>query len=182
MEAALGCERTVSFSANVQCGACAGSGAKPGATMKRCSACNGQGQRVQSNGLFTYAATCGVCEGAGETPSESCGECRGEGVRHEQREVRVKVPAGVDDGVNIRLPHQGEAGRRGGPNGHLFIALSVSDHPVFKRDRFDVYIEAPITISQAVLGGKIRVPTLEGEVDIVIPEGTQPGEKRRLRR
>ncbi len=181
MEAAKGCERDVTFDASVKCEPCKGKGAAPGATMQPCKTCGGQGQRVQSSGLFAFATTCESCEGSGKVPSKKCSDCGGDGVRPERRTVRVKVPAGVDDGTNIRLANQGEAGRRGGQSGHLYISLSVSPHPVFTRDGFDVHLKAPITIGQAALGGKIRVPTLDGEVDVVIPRGTQPNEKRVLR-
>jgi molecular chaperone DnaJ len=181
MEAAKGCERDVTFDASVRCETCKGKGAAPGATMQPCKSCGGQGQRVQSAGLFAFATPCDTCEGSGKVPSKKCGDCGGHGVKPERRTVRVKVPAGVDDGVNIRLANQGEAGRRSGSNGHLYITLSVSPHPVFTRDGFDVHLKAPITLGQAVLGGKILVPTLDGEVDVVIPKGTQPNEKRVLR-
>jgi molecular chaperone DnaJ len=181
MEAAKGCEKDVTFDAVIKCGTCKGVGAAPGATMQPCKSCGGSGQRVQSSGLFAFATSCESCDGTGKVPTKKCGECSGEGVKPERRTVRVKVPAGVDDGVNIRLASQGEAGRRGGQSGHLYITLKVAAHPVFTRQAFDVHLKAPITIGQAILGGKIRVPTLDGEVDVVIPRGTQPDEKRVLR-
>jgi molecular chaperone DnaJ len=180
-EAVAGCEKEVSFNSMVQCTPCKGEGHPPGTNITTCSACNGQGTIRQQNGFFVFASTCSTCSGSGSRPEKLCQSCSGTGVNKEKRSMKVRIPAGVDSGNQVRLVGQGEAGHRNGPTGNLYIRVAVKDHSLFRRDGTDVHVDVPITLSQAVLGGKVRVPTLENEVDVKIDRGTQPGESRVLR-
>ncbi len=113
--------------------------------------------------------------------TDPCGTCRGEGRVKERRTLNVKIPPGVDNGSNIRVPRQGDAGRRGASSGHLYLNIKVNPHPVFTRQGSDIHLQVPITVSQAVLGGTVQIPTIDSDVELKIPPGTQPGETRVLR-
>ncbi|CAH0475914.1 unnamed protein product [Peronospora belbahrii] len=174
MEAVKGTMRDLSITANVECDVCNGSGAKPGTTTKTCSMCNGSGVQIMQQGFFAVETTCRRCRGKGSVIDSPCGKCHGKGTVKKPRTVEVKIPEGVDQGMNLRLAHQGEAGQRGGPAGHLYVSIHVLPDPFFKRRKTDVLVDVPISITQAVLGGTIVVPSLTGEVEIKIPRGTQP--------
>lgn len=163
------------------CNVCDGSGAKPGTSVKTCSTCGGAGQVRMQQGFFQVQQTCPSCRGQGKVVSDPCTSCRGQGRVERSKILSVKVPPGVDTGDRIRLSGEGEAGPNGGPNGDLFVEMSVRKHAIFERDGKDLHCDAPITFSDAALGGELEVPTLEGRVKLKIPEGTQTGKLFRLR-
>lgn len=184
-EAARGVEKEVKYMRNGTCHTCDGSGAKPGSDMKTCSKCGGSGriEELQRTmfGTFKNVAECPDCKGKGKTPEKKCGDCHGTGISREKVVKTVKIPAGIDDGQRLRLNGYGEASHDGGPNGDLYIYISVKPHDIFKRVDNDLYCEVPISYCLAALGGEIEVPTLEGNVKIKIPAGTQGGRTFRLR-
>ncbi|MBR1708653.1 MAG: molecular chaperone DnaJ [Clostridia bacterium] len=185
-EAAFGCKKEFSFQRNAVCDACHGTGAKEGTQPQTCPTCNGSGQqRVTMNSPFGQVQsmrTCQTCGGRGKIIKERCTKCGGSGFTRIKRTVTLNVPAGVDDGQNFKtIPGEGEPGRNGGPSGDLYIISNVRPHRIFKRDRYDLYCDVPITFSQAALGGEIEVPTLEGTTKHTIPAGTQEGTTIRIR-
>ncbi|KAF0700764.1 Aste57867_8717 [Aphanomyces stellatus] len=181
MEAVNGTTRDLNVYTDVKCEPCDGSGAKPGTSPKTCKQCNGSGVEILQQGFFAVEQPCRRCRGEGVTIDSPCGTCRGRGKVKKSRTVEVKIPEGVDSGMNLRLTNQGEAGSKGGPNGHLYVSISVSSDPFFKRDKTDVRCDVPISIAQAVLGGTVVVPTLTGQVELTIPKGTQPGTTLKMR-
>jgi molecular chaperone DnaJ len=163
------------------CGACEGSGARPGTRPEPCGRCGGAGQVVLQQGFFRISRPCDACAGAGEVIRERCSECRGAGRVEGFQTIRVKVPAGVEDGMRLRLTGEGEAGIAGGPPGDLFVVITIQSHPLFEREGSDLHCQVPISFAQAALGDEIEVPTLEGKVKLRVPEGTQTGKVLRLR-
>jgi molecular chaperone DnaJ len=163
------------------CGTCSGSGARPGTRPEPCPRCHGAGQVVLQQGFFRISRPCDQCAGAGEIVRERCPECRGSGRLEGLQSIRVKVPAGVEDGMRLRLSGEGEAGIAGGPPGDLFVVISIKQHPLFEREGPDVHCQVPVSFVQAALGDEIDVPTLEGKVKLRVPEGTQTGKVLRLR-
>ena len=185
-EAAFGCEKSIDFFRSELCGECSGSGAKPGTQPQTCPTCGGSGQqRVTMNSPFGQVQTmrtCQTCGGKGKTIKERCTKCSGSGFVRVTRTVTMNVPAGVDDGQNFKtIPGEGEPGRNGGPSGDLYVTCNVRPHKIFKRDRYDLYCDVPISFTQAALGGEIDVPTLEGTAKFDIPAGTQEGTSFRIR-
>lgn len=181
-EAVNGCEKDISYMGKLPCPTCHGSGAAAGSKAKKCPRCNGQGIEQIAHGFIPIATQCRQCGGEGTIISDPCGTCKGQGIISGNRKIQVKIPAGVDDGANIRLVGQGDAGMKGGKPGNLFLRVHVSPDKVFKRDGVNVHTDIPVTLAQAVLGGTVKVPTLSGaEVEIKVPPGTQPEEKRVLR-
>ncbi len=184
-EAIFGCEKELEIPRHETCPHCRGSGAEPGTTPTRCPQCNGTGEvrRVQQSilGSFVNVTTCPRCRGEGEIVTTPCSECRGQKRVRVTRRLTVKIPPGVDDGTQIRLAGEGEAGIYGGPAGNLYVVLHVQPHPYFRRQDNDIIIELAINVAQAALGDKIKVPTLDGEEELVIPAGTQTGKVFRLR-
>ncbi|TDH68075.1 hypothetical protein CCR75_007464 [Bremia lactucae] len=174
MEAVKGTTRDLNITANVECDTCDGSGAKPGTKAKTCPTCNGSGVQIMQQGFFAVESPCRRCRGQGTMIESPCNTCRGQGMVQKPRAVEVKIPEGVDQGMNLRLAHQGEPGQRGGPAGHLYVGIHVLPDPFFKRRKADVLVDVPISVAQAVLGGAVVVPTLTGEVEMKIPRGTQP--------
>lgn len=181
MEAVDGCEKEVTFASSVPCSTCDGSGAKPGTRKTTCRQCSGRGTETASNGFFAFNTECRACKGSGEIIKDPCTSCKGKGHTRGKKTVKVRIPPGVDKGTNIRLVGQGEAGVAGAKSGNLFIHLNVNEHELFKREGLDIHVNVPITISQAILGSNVRVPTLAGEVEIKVPAGTQPDAKHVLR-
>jgi len=183
-EAIFGCEKELEIPRHETCPHCRGSGAEPGTTPTRCPQCNGTGEvrRVQQSilGSFVNVTTCPRCRGEGEIVTTPCSECRGQKRVRVTRRLTVKIPPGVDDGTQIRLAGEGEAGIYGGPAGNLYVVLHVQPHPYFRRQDNDIIIELAINVAQAALGDKIKVPTLDGEEELVIPAGTQTGKVFRL--
>lgn len=174
MEAVKGTTQDINVTSNVECPTCDGSGAKPGTQPKRCSVCNGSGVEVLQQGFFAVETPCRRCHGQGTVIPNPCPTCRGQGTVRKARRVEVKIPEGVDHGMNLRLAHQGEAGTRGGPSGHLYVGIEVAKDPFFQRDGVDLHVQVPISIAQAILGGEIIIPTLTGKAELKIPTGTQP--------
>jgi len=184
-EAAFGTEKEISVSRMETCTTCGGSGAKPGTSPTTCTHCNGTGQvqYKQSTpfGHFVNVKTCDVCHGEGKIITNPCQTCNGRGKVRKKVNIKVRIPAGIDDGQTISLRGEGEAGVRGGPPGDLFILIRVKPHALFKRQGNDVVCEIPITFVQAALGAELEVPTLDGKVRYNIPEGTQTGTVFRLK-
>jgi molecular chaperone DnaJ len=175
-EAVKGTEKTLNINSLGSCPTCKGSGDRPGSKSTNCPQCRGQGAILQRQGPFTIETTCPHCHGAG-VRRDACQPCDGTGQVRERRTVVVNIPAGVDNGNVVRLANQGDAGRQGGPRGHLLVRISVDKHPMFLRDQADVHVQVPISVSTAALGGSVNVPTLTGEAVLKVPSGTQPGDK-----
>ena len=184
-EAAFGCEKEVSLERVERCAACHGSGAAAGTSPETCPNCHGTGQVQQRRqtpmGVFATTTTCPRCGGKGKIVSTPCKDCGGTGQVRRRKTVKVTIPAGIDDGQTISLRGQGNAGRNGGPAGDLLLVIGVRPHPLFRREGTSVLCEAPITFTQAVLGGEMEIPTIDGKVKYEIPEGTQTGTTFRLR-
>ena len=180
-EAVFGIKKDVSYNRIQKCSDCEGSGAEKGTTAETCSACGGSGQRrvTQRIGGMTFqnTTTCDACRGKGKIIKNPCSNCRGTGYVKVTKKLSVNIPAGIDDGERIVLRGQGCDGRNGGPAGDLIITVSVRRHSIFERDGYNLFCEIPITVSEAVLGAEIDVPTLDGEksVKYTIPDGTQHG-------
>jgi molecular chaperone DnaJ len=166
----------------MSCEACSGSGAKPGSSPKACTTCGGSGRVRAASGFFSIERTCPTCQGRGEVISDPCGNCGGQGRVARERTLSVNIPAGIEDGVRIRLAGEGEAGARGGPSGDLYIFLSIRPHEFFQRDGADLFCRVPISMTKAALGGQFEVTTLGGsKAQIKVPEGTQTGRQFRLK-
>ncbi|MGC2421759.1 MAG: molecular chaperone DnaJ [Candidatus Acidiferrales bacterium] len=175
-DAAGGVTTKIRMSRRENCEACHGTGAKPGSGMAACQTCGGRGQMSYQQGFFSITRTCPACQGAGQVVREACVPCRGQGRIERERTLEVGIPAGVDSGTRLRMTGQGEPGTNGGPAGDLYIFLEVKEHPFFERRGADLYCTIPVSFPQAVLGAKIKIPTLRGEEEFVIPEGTQSGQ------
>ncbi len=180
-EAVFGTETNVTVRRHEACEECRGSGAAPGKAAVTCRSCGGRGQVRYQQGFFSMARTCPTCQGAGSVITDPCPKCKGEGRVLRQRTVDAKVPAGVEDGTRIRFSGLGEAGAHGGPAGDLYVVLHVKEHPFFEREGNDLHCVIPISFAQAALGTEIRVPTLDGEHALKVPEGTQSGTTMRIR-
>jgi molecular chaperone DnaJ len=180
-EAARGCEREISLRRLEACQACSGSGAEEGGKLKTCATCGGHGQVVVARGFISIRQACPRCEGAGRVVDKPCRTCRGTGLHEQPAKVRIRVPHGVDTGTRLRSPGNGEAGRRGGPRGDLYVFLRVKPHEIFHREGDDLGCEVPISFVQAALGADIDVPTLTGKAQIDIAPGTQNGTLFRLK-
>jgi len=179
-EAVAGVEKRIEVPTLARCGACKGSGAADG-RVETCATCRGRGQVRMQRGIFTMQQPCPHCGGRGQTIPDPCRSCHGSGRVEDEKILQVKIPAGVDSGDRIRLAGEGEAGPAGTPPGDLYVEVRVRPHPIFERDGDDLHCEVPIRISQAALGDTIRVPTLDGEVELRIPAETQTGKVFRLR-
>ncbi len=185
LQAVFGLEKELIFSKNIVCDHCQGLGAEPGSKIDTCKTCGGSGQitRVQRTilGNIQTQVVCHNCGGEGKIYSKKCTKCRGSGIHNEQVKLKVKIPAGIDDGESIRLTGQGEAGLKGSPAGNLYLHIKVQTHSKFKRQGYDIYTEETISITQAILGDKIELDTIQGPVKLKIPEGTQSGTVFKLR-
>lgn len=184
-EAAFGATKDIVVNREEECTRCAGSGARSKEDVKTCSRCSGSGRVVEIQntilGRVQSQTTCPDCRGAGQEITHKCEACHGHGTLNKTKTIEVKIPAGIDNGQQIRLTGQGEAGRNNGPSGDLYVAFRVMSHDFFTRDGNDIRCEVPITFTQAALGDEIEVPTLDGRVALKIPEGTQPGTEFRIR-
>ena len=180
-EAFTGCRKPVDVEHYERCIGCNGTGAKDGTGMIKCPTCDGNGQVVHSRGMFMISTTCHRCQGRGTIIKEMCERCEGAGKEKVSKKVSVKIPAGVDTGIRMRIPGEGEGGSRGGPSGDLYIDIEVEPHEIFSRREYDIHMELPISFVQATLGEKMTVPTMNGEKEISIPAGTQPGDLIKLR-
>jgi molecular chaperone DnaJ len=163
------------------CEACNGTGAKKGTGVVACVTCGGRGQVHYQQGFFTISRTCPDCRGAGQIVREACPDCRGQGRIERTRTIDLRIPPGVDSNTRLRVPGEGEPGENGGPPGDLYVVLEVRTHPYFERRNADLYCTVPVTVAQAALGAEIKVPGLNGEETVKIPEGTQTGEIVRLK-
>ena len=181
-EAFTGKTAQIRVPTSITCEACSGSGAKPGTKPVTCATCHGAGRVRAAQGFFSVERTCPTCQGRGQTITDPCGKCHGQGRVTEERSLSVNIPSGIEDGTRIRLQGEGEAGLRGGPQGDLYIFLSVRPHPFFQRDGADLYCTVPVSMTTAALGGKFEVPSLDGTTSrVTIPEGTQAGKQFRLK-
>jgi molecular chaperone DnaJ len=184
-EAILGTEKEIEFPVLGRCDTCSGSGAKPGTESTTCPQCNGRGEvravRQTMLGQMVNVTTCPRCRGEGRIVETPCPTCRGEGRTERRRTLRVNIPAGIDEGHQIRLSNEGEAGLRGGPPGSLYVAVHVAPHPSLRREGTELVFEARVGLAQAALGTRIEVPTVEGEEEVEIRAGIQPGTEIRLR-
>jgi molecular chaperone DnaJ len=166
----------------VTCSTCEGTGAKPGTGMSTCKHCAGHGKVRAAQGFFTIERTCPVCQGRGQIMEHPCTDCGGQGRRQENRKLSVDIPKGIEDGTRIRLANEGEAGLRGGPQGDLYIFVSVKPHDLFHRDGADLYARVPIAMTTAALGGEFEVPTLDAQrAKVKVAPGTQAGQRVRLK-
>jgi len=183
-EAAFGCEKTINLNKYDTCPKCNGLGAESKNDIETCSRCHGSGQvTVEQNTILGRVRTqsaCPNCSGTGKVIKKKCSNCNGEGRVKKSSPIKVKIPSGVEDGQGLRLTGYGDASSNGGPNGDLLINVSVKKHDLFERDGIDIYLELPITFSQAALGDEIKVPTIHGEEKFKIPAGTQTGTKFKL--
>src|SRR5215216_2269459 len=184
-EAATGITRTVPFEVALPCGRCGGDGVEPGTSPITCPECNGAGRLQQVSrtafGEFVRSHACPRCGGAGRIVEHPCRDCHGSGRRLEERELEVEIPAGIHDGQRIRLSGEGHAGVLGGRSGDLYVLVRIRPHPKFVREGDDVFSTVALTMTEAALGAKVKVPTLDGEVELEFQPGTQPGEIRVLR-
>jgi molecular chaperone DnaJ len=181
-KAFLGEKTKLRFTTYVACEPCGGSGGENGSKPVTCQTCRGRGQVRFQQGIFTMERTCNACGGTGQTIANPCRSCSGQGRVRREKNLEVSIPAGVDDGVRIRVNGEGEAGVRGGPSGDLYIFISLKPHRFFKRSGNDIHVKVPIPMVQAALGGEIIVPSIDGsEVPVKIPAGTQHGQQFRVR-
>lgn len=181
MDVLRGTEPTIKIPKMRACDPCGGSGAAPGTHPEVCSRCGGAGQIAFQQGFFRVNRLCDGCGGAGETIRDHCTSCRGAGRVESEQTLQVRVPPGVDEGARLRLVGEGEAGIAGGPSGDLYVVIQISPHPLFERDGVDLHTEVPVPFVQAALGAEIEAPTLEGRVQLQLPEGTQSGRVLRLK-
>ena len=180
-EAVFGCEKSFEFYRSELCEDCHGTGAKPGTQPQTCPTCKGSGQVRVQGGFMTTIRTCQTCGGTGKVIKDRCVKCGGTGRVKRKRTATVKVPAGIDNGQTIVMNGQGEPGINGGPNGDLYIVITVRPHKLFRRDGTNLYLDMPISFPTAALGGEIDIPTLKGTVKYTVPEGTQNDTEFRLR-
>ncbi|HEY1352746.1 MAG TPA: molecular chaperone DnaJ [Ktedonobacteraceae bacterium] len=185
-EAVFGCQKDIELPRWENCSTCHGSGAAPGTSTARCSACQGTGEirRVQQSifGQFVNVTVCERCRGEGRVITTPCEKCRGQGRVRNNRRVKVNIPAGVDDGINVRVTGEGEVSARGGTPGNLYVILTVKPHHLFKRNGNDIIYELPISFTQAALGAEVEVPTVDSKTTTLkIPPGTQSGRSFRLK-
>lgn len=184
-EAAFGTKKEINITRNEKCDTCSGSGAKPGTNPITCDKCGGAGKvQVTQNtimGAFASVKTCDKCGGEGKIIPTPCEKCSGKGHVKKMKKIEVNIPAGIDNGQAISLRGEGDIGKKGGPNGDLFVIVNVQPHKIFKRNGFDIFAEIKVPFTKLVLGGSIKVPTLEQEIDFNIPEGTQADTKFRIK-
>jgi len=186
IDAVRGGERVIRVPRLETCERCAGSGAEPGTSTSTCATCNGRGEvrQVQQSvfGRFVNVSTCPRCGGAGKTVDKVCTKCRGEGRERRDRELTLTIPAGIDDGQQLRVPGAGEAGLRSGPTGDLYVLVRFSEHPLFRREGDDLIHVLRLSPAQAALGDEVSVPTIDGaDAKVRIPAGAQHGQVVRVR-
>jgi molecular chaperone DnaJ len=180
-EALHGVTTEMAIEAEASCPRCNGSGRVPSRTRRPCPDCAGTGRISHISGLLRFASTCRRCAGGGLLGDEGCGNCQGTGVLRRPETIKIHIPAGVDNGSRVRVPGKGKAGRHGGPSGDLFIVTQVAAHPFFRRIGDNIHCTVPITVTEAALGARIEVPTIDGRASVRIPPGTESGQKIRLR-
>lgn len=181
-DAVNGVETSVNLTSEVSCSTCHGSGAKPGTSPVTCPRCSGRGVLDDNQGFFSFSTPCPECAGRGTLVSDPCPTCRGRGLEAKRRQVKVRIPAGVKDNQRIRLKGRGGSGRNGGPAGDLYVVTRVAPDPLFGRDGANLTLAVPVTFSEAALGAKIKVPTLDGPpVTLKLPAGTSSGKVFRVK-
>ena len=180
-EAANGREVELKIPKHETCSGCNGSGARPGTNPVPCNTCGGHGQVQMQQGFFAVRRTCPTCHGAGTRIESPCVECGGAGRVKVNKKLKIKVPAGVYDGAQVRVSGEGEVGQQGGPSGDLYVVISLKEHQIFEREGADLYCTMPVTFPQASLGSEVDAPTLDGRIKIKIPAGTEGGRVFRLR-
>jgi molecular chaperone DnaJ len=176
-----GVERVISLKRHEHCEACNGTGAKPGTAVKDCSTCAGRGQIHRQQGFFAMATTCPACRGAGRKLESPCERCRGAGLEAKTVDVAIQIPAGVEEGMRLRIPEAGDVGEKGAPRGDLYCLIREENHRIFQRNRADLMTEMPVSFAQLALGDTVEIPTLRGRAEMHIPAGTQNGKVFRLR-
>ncbi len=182
LDAVHGVTTSVSITSEAPCSVCGGSGAAPGTLPEMCPTCGGSGAVAVDQGPFAVPQVCPTCGGRGTVVKDKCRNCRGRGVEVRPRTVKVRVPAGVDDGQRIRVKGRGTPGVNGGPSGDLYVVVHVTPHPVFGRSgKSDLTVKVPITFAEAALGAQVKVPTLDSAVTVKVPPGTQSGKTVRVR-
>ena len=180
-EAAFGSDKEIEVSKLEACSVCSGSGAEAGSRAVTCPTCNGRGQVVSSRGFFQVSQTCTRCRGTGQVVERPCRKCDGEGRIEMPTRIKLKIPAGIEDGSRLRSSHNGEAGIRGGPPGDLYVVIHLKEHEIFEREAENLFCEVPVSFTTAALGGELEVPTLDGKAQIKIPAGTQGATVFKLR-
>ena len=184
-EAVFGCDKELEIMLKDECPTCHGTGAKPGTQPITCPKCNGEGQIVYTQqsmfGMVRNVQTCPDCHGTGKVIKDKCTVCRGTGYTSSRKKIQVSVPAGIDNGQSIRIREKGEPGTNGGPRGDLLVEVNVARHPIFRRQDMDIISTAPITYAQAALGGKVRISTVDGDVEYEVKPGTQTDTRIRLK-
>ena len=180
-EAAAGVEKEIEVGKLAACDVCSGTGAEAGSHAVQCRTCHGRGQVITSRGFFQVSQTCPRCQGTGTIIENPCKNCKGEGRVEKTSKIKLKIPAGIDNGARLRSTRNGEAGIRGGPAGDLYVVIHVVEHTVFQREEDNLYCEVPVSFITAALGGEIQVPTLEGQAALKIPAGTQSNTMFKLR-
>ncbi len=184
-EAVFGTEKELELTLKDECTSCHGSGAKAGTSADTCQKCGGKGQVVYTQqslfGMVRNVQTCPDCKGTGKIIKEKCPDCYGSGFISSKKKIKVVIPAGIDSGQSVRIRSKGEPGSNGGPRGDLLVEVEVSRHPIFQRQDYDIYSTAPISYATAVLGGDVKISTVDGEVIYTVKPGTQTDTKVRLR-
>jgi molecular chaperone DnaJ len=180
-EAAFGTEKEIEVAKLDICGECKGTGAEKGSRVVTCNTCHGRGQVVSSRGFFQVSQTCPRCRGTGQSVEKPCGKCHGDGRSEQTTRIKLKLPAGIEDGARLRSAGNGEAGIRGGARGDLYVVVHIKEHEVFDREGSNLFCDVPVSFAMAALGGELKVPTLHGEATIKIPAGTQSGTIFKLR-
>jgi len=181
LDAVHGLTTTVNVTSETSCHTCGGTGAAPGTAPAVCPVCSGRGVINENQGLFSFSQPCQNCAGTGMTVETPCPTCHGAGVEHRARQVKVRIPAGVEDGQRIRVKARGAAGRGGGQPGDLYVVVHTDRHPVFGRRGKDLTVTVPVTFPEATLGASVKVPTLDGPVTVKVPAGTRSGRTLRVR-
>lgn len=184
-EAVTGVDKELELNLKENCAACHGTGAKPGTSTETCSKCGGKGQVVYTQqslfGMVRNVQTCPDCNGTGKIIKEKCPDCYGSGYVSRRKKIQVSIPAGIDNGQSIRIREKGEPGTNGGERGDLLVEVTVSRHPIFQRQDYDIYSTAPVSFAQAALGGDVRISTVDGDVLYTVKPGTQTDTKVRLK-
>ena len=183
-EAIFGCKKKITIDYKEECETCKGSGTKPGTSPETCPTCKGQGKIVKMSqtmfGTVQNVQTCPTCHGSGKVVKEKCTSCNGTGYKRIRKSFEVSIPAGIDNGLSVRMPHGGEPGVNGGERGDLLVECIVSPHPIFKRQDTNIFSTVPISFATAALGGTIRIKTVDGEVEYTVKAGTQTDTRVRL--
>ena len=181
IDAINGITTTVNVTSDAACSVCSGTGAAPGTSPVICPTCGGRGVLDDNQGLFSFSQPCRTCGGTGMRIETPCRNCRGTGVERRPRQVKVRIPGGIEDGARIRLKNRGGAGHNGGPAGDLFVTVRVGRHELFGRKGRDLLLSVPVTFPEAALGATIKVPTLDGPVSLKLPPGTRSGRTFRVK-